>query len=298
MKLDFAIIGAQKAGSTFLRENLKEHPDIYIPNGEVPYFEDPDYHGNTHLEDYFKKGNTDDKLIGIKRPNYLGKEEVPPRLYEHNPNIKLIVFLRNPVERAFSAYFHGMRMGFLPIKKVDDGLLKIAEGDKAFHKRYPSATELINFGYYYFHLKNYLEYFDRGQLYIGFVEDYKSNPLLTIQNLYRFLGVKEDFIPSSLNKKPMSSIYSQKRLRYRQFAARVTSYYDNNGTRIHKKEGYEYKIISKILAGIDRLILSNILENKKPKLNEYLKMNLINIYRKDIENLQKLTNKDLSNWLQ
>ena len=299
MKLDFAIIGAQKAGSTYLRDNLKEHPDIYIPNGEVPFFEDPDYHENTQLEDYFKKGNIDDKLIGIKRPNYLGKNEVPHRLYEHNSNIKLIIFLRNPVERAFSAYYHGMRMGFLPIKEHEDALLKIAKGDGDFYKKYPSTIELINFGYYHLHLMKYLKYFTRDQLYIGYVEDFKNSPLITIQNIYKFLGVENGFIPQSLNSKPMASIYSSKRLKFRQFINKKTSYYSyyDDNTRIHKKNGYIYSIITKIFAAFDRFFIAKIIKNKKPEIDNKVKEELIKVYRKDIENLQKLTNRDLTHWL-
>ena len=131
IKLDFAIVGAQKAGSTFLLKNLRDHPSVFMPNGEVPYFENPDFYGPNKLEFYFNKKNKKN-ILGIKRPNYLNKKEVPSRLIENNPNIKIIIFLRNPVDRVISAYYHGMKMGLLPLLEINEGLKKILNEDNFF----------------------------------------------------------------------------------------------------------------------------------------------------------------------
>ena len=100
---DFVIIGAQKSASSFMQLCLADHPDIYIPEGETPFFESPDYEqGDIHeIEELFE--GRSEKCLGIKRPNYIGKAEVPNRILKHLPNAKLIAILRNP--SAWSAAF-------------------------------------------------------------------------------------------------------------------------------------------------------------------------------------------------
>lgn len=296
IKLDFAVVGTQKAGSTFILKNLKDHPQIYMPDGEVPYFENPDFFGEQKLDFYFKKKSYTLELLGIKRPNYFEKKEVPARLFANNSKIKLIVFLRNPVERAISAYFHGMKMGFLPILPINEGLSKILEGDEGFQKTYPYCKELINHGYYSQHLQKYLKYFKKENIYIGFMEEIKNKPLETIQNLYNFLGVDKDFVPAYLNEKPMASIYSSVRLKYRQLITFLTFSYSDDKKRMHKKSGVLFYILRKLLFGIDRLILQNMLVEKKPKINDFLKEKMLNIYLFDIKNLETILNKKLDFW--
>ena len=294
IKLNFAIVGTQKGGSTFIQKNLSEHPSIFMPDGEVPYFQDPDFGGEKCLESYFPENC--DKILGIKRPNYFEKKEVPKRLIKNNPNTKVIIFLRNPTERAISAYYHGMKMGFLPISDINVSLLKIIDGDEDFLNSYPYGRELINHGYYSVHLKNYLKYFNRHNIYVGFVEDIKLNPLLTIQNLYRFLKISDNFIPSFLQERPMASIYSTTRLKFRQFIASSTNTYSSNGLRMHKKNGFVYYILRFILLAFDRLILRHIFLGKKSKISDILRNKLILNYRSDIEELEQILNKDLTNW--
>lgn len=125
----FAIIGAQKSASTFLQKQLQAHPDIFLPDGELATFEDPQY------EDYDPQifashfsPDWDAKALGLKRPSYLHEPEVPRRLARHLPGIKLIVSLRDPVDRAVSAYFHQVRHNFAPLVEVNRGLENILDG--------------------------------------------------------------------------------------------------------------------------------------------------------------------------
>jgi len=91
MRPDFAIIGAQKSASTFLQKSLQGHPDIFLPDGELATFEDPQY-ANWDPEKFaahFVPGKNAE-TVGFKSPNYLHEHAVPPRLAEHLPGIKLI----------------------------------------------------------------------------------------------------------------------------------------------------------------------------------------------------------------
>ena len=95
---DFVLIGGQKAGSTFVQEALRQHPAVFTPHGETPFFQDPDYTPNdlSPLERELQ-GARAGQRVGIKRPNYLGEPEVPPRLARDLPGVKLIAVLREPV---------------------------------------------------------------------------------------------------------------------------------------------------------------------------------------------------------
>ncbi|MCB0375769.1 MAG: sulfotransferase, partial [Sinomicrobium sp.] len=87
---DFIIIGAQKAGTTFLLKHLRQHPDIYMPPEEVPFFEESSYHPNNlaDLEKLFE-GTGKVKLRGMKRPGYLAKPGCAERIHHHLPLTKL-----------------------------------------------------------------------------------------------------------------------------------------------------------------------------------------------------------------
>jgi hypothetical protein len=99
--LDFIIVGAEKAGTSYLSKALSFSDDIYMPEREVRFFRDPFYHHREQLDNLLI--GRDNVKVGIKHPSYLGRTEVPARIYEHNKDIKLIFILRDPVERAISS---------------------------------------------------------------------------------------------------------------------------------------------------------------------------------------------------
>ena len=112
----FAIIGAQKSATTFIHRCLSDHPEVFMPSGEISYFEDPDYQESSFDEflDLFADAKQN-QLKGIKRPTYLHKPECPVRIKKIIPDVKLIVVLRNPIDRFISAYFHCIKFNFLPV---------------------------------------------------------------------------------------------------------------------------------------------------------------------------------------
>ena len=77
---NFIVVGAQKSASTFVQVCLAEHPDIFMPSTEIPFFVSPDYEQKSinNLKHFFI-GRTE-KMLGIKRPDYIGKPEVPERI--------------------------------------------------------------------------------------------------------------------------------------------------------------------------------------------------------------------------
>ena len=114
---NFLIIGAQKAGTTSLLRYLEAHPDIFVPDEkEVSVFFD-DYHYNKRFEkipyeNYFESWQGE-KFAGNGPVNLLYfSDQSAKQIYKFNTSMKLIAILRNPIDRAYSAYWYFVRNGF------------------------------------------------------------------------------------------------------------------------------------------------------------------------------------------
>jgi hypothetical protein len=199
---NFLVIGAQKAGTGWLARNLAQHPDVCLIDREIHYFNLERHYdrGIVWYEQFFSPG--DGKLwVGEKTPNYLwvtpnkisskfGNHlpNVHKNLYEALPNAKLIVVLRNPVERAISALNHYRRQGQIsPLDRVDDILL----GKK---QHLAEMFGILSMGYYYRHIKAYFDCFDPSQLLILiFEEDIAIDPAIALKKVCNFLEIDDSF---------------------------------------------------------------------------------------------------------
>lgn len=292
----FIIIGAQKSASTFLVECLREHPEIYMPKGEIPFFESPDYEKQSlvDLEEIFN--GHENKVLGFKRPNYIGKEEVPARIYKDLPRVKLIAVLRNPIDRVVSAYFHYIKDGFLPVLPLNEGINLILSDDK-FLDKYPRAAEILEFGLYYKYLELYLDYFDNRQLKVYLHHEISKKPEVVIKDIFKFLNVNQDYSPSNITSRPLKAVYSPKRLFFNRFITHMRYKYLYNNTRLEEKELSVFnRFFIKACLYVDQHLLSQIYPALKPQLTKELRGVLINYYRNDIEQLEEMLKTDLSSW--
>lgn len=199
----FLIIGAQKAATTWLFQMLNQHHDIFIPDiKEVNFFNKSDNYqkGLTWYRKQFSdRGN--EKVLGDATPNYLWtsssdrdlKEsnrnpDIPSLVHNDYPDIKLIVCLRDPVERARSAFLHHIRARNIP---PDESILNVGN-------RYG----ILSMGYYDRDLMEWFRYFSREQFQIFiYEEDILQNTKETIRKAYNFLNVDDDFSPDQMRKK-------------------------------------------------------------------------------------------------
>lgn len=293
---NFLIIGAQRSATTFVHKCLEDHPNIFMPPKEKAFFENPYYFQKDFNE--FEKlfENVSQEAIGIKRPNYLGKIECPERISQYIPNAKLIVILRNPVERAISAYFHQMKSGFIPIKPVETGLVNVI--NRKYDKLYPRSKEIIEFGFYHQHLMRYLNYFKKDQIFVILYSDIKAHPLKSIQNIYSFLKVEDNYIPKTLKSKQNPGVYSLTRLRLLNLRHRFISTYNEDKTaRYGKKQKTELdRLIDRLILLIDRKLLSRICKNSRSKLSAKLSRSLFKIYEEDINGLEDFLGRKLTHW--
>jgi hypothetical protein len=295
---NFLIIGAQKSGTTFIHKCAREHPDVFLPFNEIRFFENPEYEQSDlkQFETLFDQVSRE-KAVGLKRADYLSKAECPERIYQHLPRAKMILILRNPVERAVSAYFHQIKLGFLPVKPAEEGLPKIIRGD--YKTLYPKSDEIIEYGFYHRHLTRYLRYFDPEQFCVVLFDAMKADPLGLMKRIYNFIGVYDQYVPKSLQLKGEhnSGVYSLGRLKLLTLRNRFVYTYNCTRTKVTQKHVNPWsRAISKTVSLMDRLLLERLYGNPKPYLSSELTEALYELYEDDINDLEMLIGQNLGKW--
>jgi len=175
---DFFVVGAPKAGTTAVFNWLKSHPDVFLPEVKEPgYFSyagrpavpqsgpyDPDYHARLTADggDYAQLyAAADGRLTGDVSPVYLVDQSVAARIVSWRPDARIIVLLRDPVDRAFSQYLHHLRDGLEPAASFETALedepARLREGWSWGHGY---ATH----GHYAAQIDRYLDAFEREQI--------------------------------------------------------------------------------------------------------------------------------------
>ena len=202
---DFVIIGAQKSGTTSLYDFVVKHPAIIsAAQKETEYFSrrykfgEMWYRSNfpTSLSRYHLYKKTDERPIsGEATPNYLFYPFVPGRMKKTLPDVKLVVILRNPVDRAFSQYHHTVRMG-----RETREFEAAVKQEVARRVRTETAVQDPNFAVDYRHaylgngvyadrLENWFKHYERNRFLILATEDLRKTPQRTLDQVFDFLEV-------------------------------------------------------------------------------------------------------------
>ena len=187
--LDFLVLGVQKSATTWIYESLKKHSLISMPNkkNEAEYIGGDLWKQNGD-QSYFNLFNDCHGVkFGDVSVDYICNNESPRLLYERFPNLKLIISLRNPVDRAISAYYWNYRKGNINTN------FSISEYFKNLIKNYKSDKNLfsiLNRGLYEKQIFNYLEYFHPNQFKIIFYDHIKMDQKKVLYSLYDFLNIR------------------------------------------------------------------------------------------------------------
>ena len=193
-KLDFVIAGAQKSGTTALHYYLQKHPQITLGDQQELHFFD---------NDELFAGPVDDELLhrhfpplnkgviaGDCTPSYLYHEPAMERICNYNSQIKLIILLRNPVERAFAHWnmqrFKGREsLGFLEAVQAESDRMK--EASTPVDRR---RIAYLDRGRYSEQLERVFKFFPREQVKLIKFEDFRENNRHALNSIFDFLGVK------------------------------------------------------------------------------------------------------------
>jgi hypothetical protein len=186
---DFIIVGAQKCGTSTLYAALKKHPDIFMSTPkELNYFQDTKNYekGIVWYSSFFKDCPTE-CIAGESSPEYFHNAHVASRLADTLPKSKLIILLRNPVDRAYSGYWHGVRVAGETLsfeRAIEIESQRIANDPYAF-KYFSYAYR----GHYFRQIEQYLLKFDPARILVLISEEYFIDPRLSLTKVSDFLGI-------------------------------------------------------------------------------------------------------------
>lgn len=266
--IDFVIIGAAKSATTWLQSQLQSDPAVYMPDPELHYFSREYSRG----KDWYLSQFSDDglgKTVGEKSNSYLYEPEAAVRLHRDLPHVKLIVQLRNPVERAYSNYCMLFRRG--------------EAGSDIGNYIDPSLGENMRFlggGNFASHLQSYIDLFGREALLILFYEGVSNDPEAQISRARAHLGLPPRPLASDGQRKvkdktaPIVPPGLSKRLAWMKPIARPL-----RGTPT-------FQAVRELIAR----------ETRYPPLTDELRKRLNDYYGPSIEALEQMSGQSLSCW--
>jgi len=196
---NFFIVGAPRCGTTFLYHYLKQIPGIYMsPVKEPGYFSvsiDPKLKLTKPIRDkkkYLKlfKGVKDEKAIGEASPSYLWDPKAPKLIHDTVPDAKIIMILRDPVQRSYSHYLLGVGLGYQTLP-FGEAVKKALNGLDDYSNRIASTS------FYSEQVKRYLDIFKKDQIKIFIFEEFIKDNEKSVKEVLNFLGVSSE-IPESV----------------------------------------------------------------------------------------------------
>jgi hypothetical protein len=272
MKPDFIIVGASRSGTTSLYQVLKQVPGIFMPEKkELQFFEkDSEYNkGLEYYSNYFKAA-AENAIKGEASPPYFHKGiirlsdgahgftefDAAKRIKKHFPNVKIVMTLRNPVDRLYSQYYKNY------FEKQEKKGLEVAIEEELNGKRTPQNTPLcwIYKNTYSEHVSHWINLFGQEKIKILIFENWVKD-VAVLDDLLVFLGLPKN----SLN---VTEIPKR-----------------NTGKSISQK--------SSLSKG---WFTSFFKKNPSPTMNEHERKIVRAALENDIQSVEKILNIDLSVW--
>ena len=297
---NFFILGALKCGTTSLYYHLAKHPQVLLSSPKEPFFFEyeyalgPDYYWRT----YFASGWQGQPLVGEARVANLILPYVPARIFQLCPDARLIVILRNPIERAFSHWWMTRCNGREKLDfdqaimenhtRIEHGITTESEDAERIWRAHVSPNLnsrgfrtsrlqlYLEAGYYALQLERYFRYFPRSQVCVLFYDDFCQTPLGVLRELFAFLGLD----PAEVKKPP-----ARENMGLTNFSQPfyVLSHY----LRLHR-------ILPRKMLSVVRNILSNI--GQRPTMQAETRQWLRQHYEPHNRQLETLLERDLSAW--
>ena len=302
---NFLIIGAAKSGTTALYNYLKEHPQVYMSSpfkephffafeGEKPNFQGP---GDQKLYNHIVfsdieayralfQGVSKETAIGEASVNYLYISKASDRIRHYVPDMKLIAVLRNPAERAYSAFLHMTRDCREPLS---DFARALEAEEERIQNNWAPVWHYKQAGFYYGLLKRYYETFEREQIRIYLYEDLNDNIVGVLRDIYRFLGVDVNFVADVSTRYNVSGVPERWRPLH---AFLIRSNPVKSVVKPLLPEGLRGRLVPLVLNALRERTLV------KPQMPAEVRRQLIELYKEDVLKLQELIGRDLSKWLQ
>jgi hypothetical protein len=295
----FLVLGAMKSGTTALYYYLRQHPQIYLHptrkeaqffcyEGCEPRFAGPgdqavnDYIIRT-IEDYRQMfaGAAGQPAVGEVGTVYIYLPGTAERIRHHVPEARLVAILRSPVERAYSSFLHLVREQLEPCRELEEAVRREPERIRA---NWSPHWHYVRAGFYRAQVQRYLDVFDRRQLRFYVYDDYLADPVALVQDIFRFLGVDDRFVPDMSLRHNVGGIPRSPALHRFLDAPHALK-----------------RVLRPLLSSERRLALRERVRGlnlrRPPPLRPEMRRHLINVYREDVLALGDLLGRDLSGWL-
>src|SRR2546428_11223669 len=192
-RLDFILAGAQKSGTTALHYFLSRHLDIVMGDQQEIHFFDNDaiFVSKVDYEQLHKHYPlvAPSTIAGDCTPSYMYHESAAERIWKYNPKIKLLIILRNPVDRAFAHWNMQRYRGREPLDFFDavrEEKTRVAGAPAAEARRFA----YIDRGFYARQLERLFKFFPREQVKVVKFEEFKDKPRETLASIFSFLGLE------------------------------------------------------------------------------------------------------------
>ena len=197
----FLIVGAQKAGTYGLFYTLKQHSFLSLStHKEIHYFDNDEWYKEDNVNEYLSYFPTSlevnkSSLLFEATPDYLFHPQAAKRIYDFNPKMKLIVLLRNPTERAMSAWtmFHHQAN-----KETEKHIYDSRNFTEAIEEEinqfltstfYTDFRAYIKRGIYEWQIQNYLRHFPQKQILFIESDELKKKHIQTLNKIFSFLNI-------------------------------------------------------------------------------------------------------------
>ena len=199
---NFFLLGAGRSGSTYLYYLLRQHPDIFMTEPKEPSFFCKPFQVIKNPIDYFAlyDSASHEAIRGEASHAYLSNPSTARVLRALFPDARFVLILRNPADRAYSLYHWMRRRGFEYYRTFESALK--AEEDRyhssSFARKCPQYfynSMYFRSGLYGEQLRRYFELFPQQQFHIVKFEDFVVDPAGLLREMFRFLGVDQDFSP-------------------------------------------------------------------------------------------------------
>ncbi len=288
------IVGAAKSGTTSLHNYLKQHPDIFMSDHKEPHFFINNEIGTNRIpqgiskyDDYIAlfKNSESYKYRGESSAMYLQFPDISIKNINKylNDNVKIIIMLRNPIERAFSGYQHVKRYNVMETLDFEEAI-KECENRYFINTNFTPASRYINIGLYYNMVKKFKANF-KENIHIVIYDDFIADTQNELSKIFSFLNVSECVI--NTNEKYMVGGWQWKSSFLKKLFLKKNLFKKLIGFIV------PFQSFKKIL----RNSLMQVFSIPVVKMKDATKRSLLNFYKEDIKKLSNIIDRDLKIWL-
>lgn len=265
----FVVIGAMKGATTWIAHQLRNHPQLWLPGAEPHYFSSEYDRGPAWYASLFDAAPAD-RIIGEKSADYLAHPLAAERMAAMIPSARLIVQLRDPVQRAYSDYCMLFRRGWV-------------SGDPAKYLKgaNPEKSRFLSGGLYGAHLRRFLQHYQRDQIQVILYESVREMPEQVIADVCTHIGVPVHIAPEEVASRKNDSASPMLPLPLRRVLQPMRPMLDPLRANRH---------LAKLRASLAAPV-------RYPPLTDELQQMLRDFYRDDILLLQDILQMDLRHWM-